>query len=40
MCDILLSMKTKNNNQAFIYVLVEAQVSPDYWIALRLWKYI
>ncbi len=36
--DIVLSAVTKDNQQAFIYTLIEAQV-PDYWIALRLWKY-
>ena len=38
--DIILSVKTKNNQKAFVYTLIEAQVNPDYWIAFRLWKYI
>ena len=37
--DIVLSAVTKDNQQAFIYTLIEAQVTPDYWIAFRLWKY-
>ncbi len=37
--DIVLSATTKDNQQAFIYTLIEAQVTPDYWIAFRLWKY-
>ena len=38
--DIILSVKTKNNQKAFVYCLIEAQVNPDYWIAFRLFKYI
>ena len=38
--DIILSVKTKNNQKAFVYCLIEAQVTPDYWIAFRLFKYI
>ena len=38
--DIVLSVKTKNNQKAFVYTLIEAQVNPDYWIAFRLFKYI
>jgi predicted transposase/invertase (TIGR01784 family) len=38
--DIVLSVKTKDNKTAFVYTLIEAQVNSDYWIALRLWKYI
>jgi predicted transposase/invertase (TIGR01784 family) len=38
--DIVLSVKTKNNQKAFVYCLIEAQVTPDYWIAFRLFKYI
>ena len=38
--DIVLSVKTKNNQKAFVYTLIEAQISPDYWIAFRLFKYI
>ncbi|SPM44531.1 transposase [Orientia tsutsugamushi] len=33
MCDVLFSVKTKNNNDAFIYVLIEAELRSDYWIA-------
>ena len=38
--DIVLSVKTKNNQKAFVYCLIEAQVNPDYWIAFRLFKYM
>ena len=38
--DIILSVKTKNNEQAFIYTLIEAQVTSDHLIAFRLWKYM
>ncbi len=38
--DIIYSVKTKNNETAFVYVLIEHQSEPDYWIALRLWKYM
>ncbi|WP_103896961.1 Rpn family recombination-promoting nuclease/putative transposase [Rickettsia fournieri] len=42
--DIIYSVKTKDTGQdrkqAFVYVLIEAQSSCDYWIALRLWKYM
>jgi predicted transposase/invertase (TIGR01784 family) len=37
--DIIYSVKTKNNDQAFIYCTIETQSSPDYWIAFRLWEY-
>ena len=37
--DIIYSIKTKEGDQAFVYVLIEAQSSVDYWMALRLWKY-
>ncbi|KJV73372.1 Rpn family recombination-promoting nuclease/putative transposase [Orientia tsutsugamushi] len=39
MCDVLFSVKTKNNNDAFIYVLIEAELRSDYWIAFKLWQY-
>ena len=38
--DIVLSVKTKDNKKAFIYTLIEGQTSSDYWISLRLWKYM
>jgi len=38
--DIVLSVKTKDNQKAFVYTLIEAQVNPDYWISFRLWKYM
>lgn len=38
--DIVLSVKTKSNDDAFVYVLIENQSNPDYWIAFRLWKYM
>lgn len=39
--DIVYSAKTNDEKQqdALIYCLLEHQSSPDYWIALRLWKY-
>ena len=42
--DIVYSVKTKpdevgKTDNTLIYTLVEHQSSPDYWIALRLWKY-
>lgn len=37
--DIVYGIETKNNSKGFVYVLIEAQSSVDYWIALRLWKY-
>ncbi|AWN81903.1 Rpn family recombination-promoting nuclease/putative transposase [Candidatus Cardinium hertigii] len=38
--DLLYSVKTKNQEKAFVYVLIEAQVTSDHWMALRLWKYM
>jgi predicted transposase/invertase (TIGR01784 family) len=38
--DIVYSIKTKDNQEAFVYVLLEHQSKPDYWMALRLWKYM
>ena len=32
-------ISTNNKEEAFVYVLVEAQSTIDYWTALRLWKY-
>ena len=42
--DIVYSVKTKpdeagRTDTTLVYTLVEHQSSPDYWIALRLWKY-
>ena len=39
--DIIYSAKTNDEKQhdALIYILLEHQSSPDYWIALRIWKY-
>ncbi|RYE13858.1 MAG: transposase [Sphingobacteriaceae bacterium] len=33
-------MKTKNNQEAYAFVLIEHQSMPDYLIAFRLWKYM
>lgn len=38
--DLVFSIKMKNNQKAFIYTLVEAEVSPKYWTAFKLWKYM
>ena len=38
--DIVLSVKTKDNEEALVYVLLEHQSTPDYWISFRLWKYV
>ncbi|CEO17776.1 hypothetical protein RMONA_07120 [Rickettsia monacensis] len=38
--DIIYSVKTRDQKEAFVYVLIEAQSTCDYWIALRLWKYM
>ncbi|MGL4226669.1 MAG: Rpn family recombination-promoting nuclease/putative transposase, partial [Rickettsia sp.] len=37
--DIIYKINTNNKEGAFVYVLVEAQSTIDYWTALRLWKY-
>ncbi|MCC8483944.1 MAG: Rpn family recombination-promoting nuclease/putative transposase [Rickettsia endosymbiont of Labidopullus appendiculatus] len=37
--DIVYSVKTKNDETAFIYVLLDHQSTSDYWMALRLWRY-
>ncbi|UCM85692.1 MAG: Rpn family recombination-promoting nuclease/putative transposase [Rickettsia endosymbiont of Culicoides impunctatus] len=37
--DIFYSVKTKNDETAFIYVLLDHQSTSDYWMALRLWRY-
>jgi predicted transposase/invertase (TIGR01784 family) len=38
--DIIYKIKTKDNEEAFIYTLIEHQSEPDYWISLWLWKYM
>ena len=38
--DIIYAIKTKDNEEAFVYVLVESQSEPDYWMSFRLWKYM
>mgnify|MGYP003321209020 FL=1 len=40
--DIVYSIKHKDNPKetAFVYALAEHQSTPDYWIALRLFKYM
>ena len=30
--DIVYSVKTKDNDEAFVYTLIEAESSSDYWI--------
>jgi len=36
--DVVYSIKTKGNDDAFVYILIETQSDIDYWIACRLWK--
>ena len=38
--DLLFSIKMKNHKEAFIYTLIEAEISPKYWTAFKLWKYM
>ncbi len=38
--DLVYSVKCRDNNQAFVYILIKTQSRPDYWIAFRLWKYM
>lgn len=38
--DLVYSVKCRDNDQAFVYILIETQSKPDYWIAFRLWKYM
>ncbi|AXI24179.1 hypothetical protein CE557_354 [Cardinium endosymbiont of Sogatella furcifera] len=38
--DLVCSIKMKNSQKAFIYTLIEAEVSPKYWTAFKLWKYM
>lgn len=37
--DIVYSVKTKSDDSAFIYILLDHQSIVDYWMALRLWRY-
>ena len=37
--DVVLSVKTKSNDDALIFALLEHQSTSDYWMALRLRKY-
>jgi predicted transposase/invertase (TIGR01784 family) len=37
--DLVYSVKTKDDNKAFIYCLLESQSSVDYSMAFRLWQY-
>ncbi|CAM79696.1 Rpn family recombination-promoting nuclease/putative transposase [Orientia tsutsugamushi] len=37
--DIVYKVATKKHGNAFIYILIEAQSTVDYWTALRLWRY-
>ncbi|CAK6507740.1 MAG: Transposase, YhgA-like family protein [Rickettsia helvetica] len=37
--DIVYKISTKSKEVAFVYILIEAQSTIDYWMALRLWKY-
>ncbi len=37
--NIKYKISTNNKEEAFVYVLVEAQSTIDYWTALQLWKY-
>ena len=37
--DVVFSVKTKDNEDAYIYMLVEHFSSPNYWTAMKLWKY-
>ncbi len=38
--DVVFSIKMKNKEEAFIYTLIEVEVSPKYWTAFKLWKYV
>jgi len=40
MSDIIYSVRTKEDEEAFVYVLIESQSSVDYYISFRLWKYM
>jgi len=38
--DVLFSCKTTSGTSAFLYLLCEEQSTPDYWMSLRIFKYI
>jgi predicted transposase/invertase (TIGR01784 family) len=38
--DLVYSVKTKSDEEAFVYVLLEHQSKVDHLMALRLWKYM
>jgi len=38
--DIVYSIKTKDNEEAYVFVLIEHQSTPDHLMAFRLWKYM
>lgn len=38
--DLVYSVRTKSDEEAFVYVLLEHQSKVDHLIALRLWKYM
>ena len=38
--DIIYKIKTKDNEDAYAFVLIEQQSTPDHLIAFRLWKYM
>lgn len=38
--DLVYSVSTKDNEKAFLYILIEAEVKPNYWISLKLWQYM
>lgn len=38
--DMVFSVLTKTNTKAFVYVLIEQQSTVDYWMSLRLFKYM
>jgi len=37
--DVIFSIKTKNNDDAFVLSIIEHQSTPDYWITFRIMKY-
>ncbi|NPI66356.1 Rpn family recombination-promoting nuclease/putative transposase [Escherichia coli] len=39
-CDVLISMKTNDGRDGYIYTLIEHQSSPDKFIPLRMMRYI
>jgi len=38
--DLVFSIKMKNDEKAFIYTLIECEVSSNYWLSFKLWKYM